>query len=352
MPEISLLQPTVLRGVVERFTAPESLEMLSRVPQTPHPFPTVQWEVIRGSRAIARPNVPNSEAHIVPRLGRSSQSAAFVYLREKKVFEPTTLHWLRQSANSVSELANTRAEESVLREVKDLNQRFDNFAEYLIWQACTGTLTLDYPDVQATVDYKFLPSHKASVAGSWATATPGAIVEDIRALKRLITRDGRVPAVDAYATEKTMTYIFNAFANTGAASPGTAGGILLSDRMKDQYYQNGILPGFMGLNWKPQEAVYDGVGAAYTANPTIPAAEQRFFADDALLIGNFTENRPIELFIGPTADDEAPDGYTGKFAKTWKDKDPSARQYLLEWNLLPVITRPEQFVYVSDVTPG
>ena len=350
MPDISLLQPTVLRGVVERFTAPESLEMLSRIPQTPHPFPSVQWEVVRGSRAIARPNVPNSEAHIVPQLGRSQESAAFVYLREKKVFSPTTLHWLRQAASSVSELANHRAEEAVLREVADLNQRFDNFAELLCWKTLTGNLVLDYPDVQANVDYKFLTSHKPFVGTSWATATPGQIVEDIRAMKRLIHRDGRVPAMEAYATEKTLARIFNSFANIGATAPGTAGGILLSDRMKDQYFQTGILQGFMGLNWKPQEAFYDAAGAAYTSSPTIPGEETGFIADDALIIGNFTDNRPMELFIGPTADDEAPENFTGKFAKTWKEKDPSARQYLLEWNLLPIITRPEQFVYVADVT--
>lgn len=350
VPEISLLQPTVLRGVVERFTAPESMEMLSRIPQTPHPFPTVQWEVIRGSRAIARPNVPNSEAHVVPRLGRSNESAAFVYLREKKVFEPTTLHWLRQAANSISELANTRAEEAVLREVADLNQRFDNFAEFMIWQALTGELVLDYPDVQATVDYKFLPSHKATVGTGWDTALPGQIVEDIRSWKRLIKRDGRVEATEAYATEKTLAYIFQSFATAGDSSAAFSAASLLSDRMKDQYFQTGLLPGFMGLNWKPQEAVYDASGAAYTSSPTDPGQEELFLADDSVIIGNFTANRPIELFVGPTADDEAPNGFTGKFAKTWKDKDPSARQYLMEWNLLPVITRPEQFVYVSDVT--
>lgn len=350
MPEISLLQPTVIRGVVERFTAPESMEMLSRIPQTPHPYPTVQWEVVRGSRAIARPNVPNSEAHIVDRQGRSQESAAFVYLREKKVFQPTTLHWLREAANNLSELANSRAEEAVLREIADLNQRFDNFAEWMIWQAFTGTLVLDFTDVQATVDYKYLPSHKPSPAAGWDTALPGQIVEDIRAWKRLISRDGRVEAQDAYASEKTMAYIFNSFANAGDTSAAFSAAALLSDRMKDDYYATGILPGFMGLNWKTQEAVYDANGAVYTSSPTDPWQEERFLADDSILIGNFTANRPAELFIGPTADDEAPVNFTGKFAKTWKEKDPSARQYLLEWNLLPVITRPEQFVYVSDVT--
>jgi hypothetical protein len=350
VPEISLLQPTVLRGVVERFTAPETMTMLSRVPQTPHPFPTAQWEIVRGSRAIARPNVPNSEAHIVPRLGREQASAAFVYLREKKVFTPTTLHWLRQAASSLSDLANRRAEEAVLREVRDLNQRFDNFAEFLIWQALTGSLVLDYPDVQAQIDYKFLSSHKPGTpAVGWDEATPAQIVEDIRAWKRLIRRDGRVEANDAYATEVTIARIFNAFASNGAAAPGLAAGVLLSDRMKDQYFQSGVLPGFMGLNWHPQEAVYDPAGSGYTGGQTNPGQEAQFLKDDALILGNFTDGRPIEMFVGPTADDEAPENYTGKFAKTWKEKDPSARQYLLEWNLLPVITLPEQFVYVDSV---
>ena len=35
----------------------------------------------------------------MPRLGRSQESAAFIYLREKKIFEPTTLHWLRQASS-------------------------------------------------------------------------------------------------------------------------------------------------------------------------------------------------------------------------------------------------------------
>jgi hypothetical protein len=344
MPEISLLQPTVLRGIVERFTAPESLTMLSRTPQTPWPFPSAQWEVLRGSRAIARPNVPNSEAHIVPQLARSQESAAFVYLREKKVFSPTTLHWLRQAANSLTDLNRTNAEAAVLREVADLNQRFDNFAEYMIWQALTGVLHFEYPDVSANVDYKYLPSHKPTFSTGWDEATPTQIIADVRAIKRLIRRDGRVDAQEAFATEKTISHIFTSF-----ASAGTTPAVLLSDRMKDQYYREGTLPGFMGLDWKPQESVFDAAGASYTANPTDPREEESFLAEDALLVGNFTENRPIELIVGPTADDEAPEGFTGKFAKTWKEKDPSARQYLLEWHLLPIITRPEQFVYVNSV---
>jgi hypothetical protein len=237
------------------------------------------------------------------------------------------------------------AEAAVMREITDLNTRFDNFAEWMLWQALTGTLAFDYPDVQASVDYKFLASHKPHVGTSWATATPDLIIADIKAWKRLVQRDGRVRPTTAYVTEPTIDRVFAAFAKAGTAAPGS----LLSDRMKDQYYNTGTLPGFMGLDWQPQVAVYDANGDSYKPGGSYPGTETGFIADDAIILGNFTENRPVEVLVGPSADDEAPEGFTGKFAKTWKEKDPSARQYLLEWTLLPVVTRPEQWVYVADV---
>jgi hypothetical protein len=346
VPDIPLLQPLAFRSVVEKFTAPESLEMLSRIPKTPWPFPTIQWEIIRGSRAIARPNVPNSEAHIVPRLGRETVSGSFLYLREKKVFQPTTLYWIRQAASNVGDLTiQNRAEQMILREVNDLNVRFDNFAEYSIWQALQGRLVVDSADVQVDVDYKFLNSHKPVTGTPWAQATPEQIIGDVISFKRLIQKDGRVAAVDAYTSEKAIQDIFNSFA---FRSSGTAGSLpaagLLSDRAKDEYYRSGTLPGFMGLNWKPQEAVYDATGAAYTANPTDPNQEAKFLPENKLILANLTDNRPFEMFVGPTADTENTQGSTGKFAKNWEEKDPSGRVYLLEWNFIPAITAPEQIV--------
>ena len=328
MPEISLLQPTVLRGVVEKLTAPEALRLVRTLPRTPWPFPSATWDVIKGSRTVAKPNVPNSEAHIVPRLGVSQQSAAFIYLREKKVFEPTTIHWIR----TPGDIAARNAEQAVLREVTDLNQRFDNFAEFCCWRAMTGTLTLDYPDVQATVNYQFAGSHLASPGTTWATATAAQIRADIIAWKRLISRDGRVPARELHATEVTIERVMNAF----QSSP-----LLLSDRMKDEFWSSGVIPGFLGLNWVVNEQVYETDAGVVTL----------FVPDDAVFLVNLTDGRPMEIFEGPTADDDAPEGFTGKFSKTWKEKDPSARQFLLEWHFMPVITRPEQFVYVADVAP-
>lgn len=372
MPNISLLEPTVLRGVVEKFTTPETLVMLSRLDQTPWPYPSAVWDVIKGSRLVATPNVPNSEAHVVSRLGRQQESAAFIYLREKKVFQPTTLHWLREPG----QLAAINAERAVLREINDLNIRFDNFAEFSIWQALTGTLTYNYPDVQGTVNYGFPASHIITPAVPWAAGnnewvnpatgsaaafsvagnqagtilevvsgqsitykTPVGIIEDVRSWKRLIQVHGRVPARECFATSVTMAALMEAWISAVTGSTVSIPATMLSDRMKDQYYSSGIIDGFMGLTWTQVDTVYESVAGNLTF----------FLQDGSLYIGNYSDQRPIEMLIGPTADDEAPNGFTGKYAKTWKEKDPSARQYLLEWNLLPVITRPEQMIYVSGL---
>lgn len=350
MTDISILQPAVLRGVIENFPTPENLTMLRRTPRVSHPFPTVSWEVIAGSRNIAAPNVPNSEAHIVPRQGRSQKSAAFVYLREKKVFEPTTLHWLRQVAANNDQLNRTNAEAAVVRETQDLNDRFNNFAEFTIWQSLTGRLDLDFADVQAEVDYGFKESHNITATTPWwrsggtgSTAGPKDLIADIRRATGLVSRDGRVEANVAFASETTIDSIFDAYAQAGGSAPGA----LLSDTMKDRYYATGTLPNFLGLNWQTENSVFDATGSSYTANPTAPAQETRFLDEGRVIIANLAANRPVELFEGPTADDEAPAGFTGKFAKSWKEKDPSARQILLEWNLLPIVSRPDQIVNLT-----
>lgn len=330
MPDIPLLEPSVIRGVVQKLPVPETMTLTNRLPHTPYPTQTVTWDVIKGSRMVGRPNVPNSEAHVVPRLGISQQAASMIYYREKKVFSPTTLHWLR-APGSVSNIKN--AEQAVMREVTDLNQRCDNLVEWSCWQALTGSLVLNYPDVKATIDYKIPASHKPVGVTSWdpASGTPDGIVADVQAWKRLITRDGRVPANLAYGTEKTLTYVLRVFAKASAT--------VMSDRMRDAFYSSGILPGFLGLDWQAVESQYD----------TDAGDVSLFLPDDALVIANLSDNRPMEIMEGPTADDEAPEGLTGKFTKTWKEADPSARQILLENHFLPVITRPEQIVYVASV---
>lgn len=332
---IPLLDPVVLTGLVAKFSAPAQLTMLNRVNQVPQPAPQVSWDIIKGSRNVAHLNGPNSEADVVDKLGRSSQTATVASIREKKTFEATTLRWLR----SPGSLHVARAEEAIMREVQDLNQRFDFKAEQLLLSAMTGTLSDTIKGASFTVNYGFRSDHViASPTTAWSTATAIDIVRDLRSWKRLVIRHGQVPPRDTFCNEFTMTEIVNKFTLT---SSGGAGGItgLMSDRMKDEYYQSGMMRGFMDLTWNVVETVYaDDSGNL-----------KNFIGDNALYLGNYTDQRPIELYVGPNPDHDAPDGFAGKFAKTFKQPDPSGLQYLLDWNIIPAITRPEQMLYVQNV---
>lgn len=332
MPDISLLEPLVLLGVVEKLPAPQNMILLNSTPKRQFNTQTVAWDIIRGSRQMAKPNVPNSEAHIVGRLGREQAAASLLYVREKKVFEPTTIMWLRE-AGTVNGRVN--AEREVVRELQDLNNRIDAFVEYTLWKSLGGSLVLDFPDVQATVDYKMPADHKVTASTSWATATPVQIVDMVTAWKKLILNHGRVNANKAYATQATLDRIVHSFVANGANA-----GFLLSDRMRDQFYTTGTIPGFLGMDWTPVEHVYE----------TDNGDEIGYLADDTLLLGNFDANRPLELAEGPTADFSAPQGFIGRYTKSWIEPDPSGRQILIEYNFLPIVTRPEQWV-VADLTP-
>ncbi len=332
MPDISLLEPLVLLGVVEKLPTAQNMIMLNGTPKRQFNTQTIAWDIVRGSRQMAKPNVPNSEAHIVGRLGREQAAASLLYVREKKVFEPTTIMWLRE-VGTVNGRVN--AEREVVRELQDLNNRIDAFVEYCLWKSLTGNLVLDFPDVQATIDYKMPADHKVTASTSWATATPVQIVDMVTAWKKLVLNHGRVAANKAYATQATLDRIVHSFVANGSTP-----GYLLSDRMRDNFYSSGTIPGFLGMDWTPVEHVYE----------TDAGDEIGYMADDTLLLGNFNDNRPIELAEGPTADLSAPQGFVGRFTKSWTEPDPSGRQILIEYNFLPIVTRPEQWV-IADLTP-
>ena len=287
----------------------------------PHPFPVATWDVVRGSRELARANVPGAEAHVVKQLGVSQMSARFLYIREKKALEPTTLHWLR----AVGTIAETNAEAAVLRETQDLANRIDRFMEFTVWQMFANSLSITQADVNVTVTYGIAASHRPTAGVLW-TDPSADIIGDIRAWKRLVTRDGQTPAKWAFANDITMEYLTR---NTEVKN-------LMSERMSEQFLNTGEVTGLMGLNWVTYDIAYvDDAGT-----------EQRFIPDGKVII--FSDDRnPWEMASGPSADDEAPKGHTGRFTKSWQEKDPSARVILIEDHFLPILLRVENVVYAT-----
>jgi hypothetical protein len=328
MPEITLLQPTVLLGVIQELQFPDTFRgtsLLRSGGTEPNPWPVAEWDVVASNKEIASPNVPNTEAKIVPRLGVGKRTASLMYLREKKIFKATTLHWLR----TPGQLAQKSAEEAVMREIKDLDRRFAAFVEFSFWQMVTGTLTLNYPDVKATVSYGMAGSHLATVSTAWSSAGSD-IIGDVQAWKLLVNQDGAGAVLDkAVVNSTTMGYL----------PLNTAISTLFTDRMKDAYLSTGGIQGLLGIAWESYDATYvNSLGATV-----------KYVPDDRVFAYSMGPERPWYLMEGPSADHEAPSGHIGKFAKSWIEPDPSARQYLEEYHFLPILERPDQLIY-ADVS--
>jgi hypothetical protein len=157
VPEISLLQPTVLNGFVRRKPFPQNLLGLALMGgRTGYPFPNWAYDIVQGNQLMSKPNVPNQEAHIRPQRGVGQVAGSFIYMRDKKVFTPTAIHWLR----APGELARSAAEAKVAEEVSDLDDSIERFVEWSVWQMLlTGTLIVNRPDApRVNINYQ-IPSN-------------------------------------------------------------------------------------------------------------------------------------------------------------------------------------------------
>lgn len=324
MPDIDLLQPIVLRGVVNLTQPPRTLLGTQLLNRTPYPFPNWKYDVIKNNRNLALPNVPNAEANVVKQLTIGQVAGSFIYVREKKVLEATTMYWLREPG----QIAQANATRKVSEEIRDLNLRTERFVEYCIWSMFSGSLTLAKNNVVASIDFQIQTSHKPTSAVLWSDLTNATVEIDLRAWKRLIARDSFWPATNVVSSELTMGYI--------TQNKILRNNNFLSDRMKEQIATGDQWGPLFGLTYN----VYD---IAYVDDSGV---EQRFIPDGKVLIYG-SDNNPFELLEGPTADTQAPQGFTGKFSKSWEMEDPSARQLLIEYNFMPILQRPDQVVWAT-----
>lgn len=334
---IPLLEPVVLNEVVRDLRPAENLILSSSLPRVPITTSYYRWDIIRNSRTLAQFNVPDAEANIVQRTGRSQGEASLAYTREKKTFSPTTTMWLRELGSTT---AIENAEQAVLREITDLSNRVDNLCEYVCWKALQGSVNINSEAVQASVDYKFTAENFAHPAVSWASATPSQIVADLQGWMRFVQRRSRQQLTDAWLTSVTLQRIFHAFAVSAEA-----GGMLLTDGMRTAFFNSGMqtLPGFMGINWHVVEGQYD---LSYDAEE---GDFEMFLDDDKIIFTNLHVGDPMKIIEGPTADWGNTQGAIGKFMKTYEEPDPSARWALFESRWLPIITRPDQILVIPDV---
>lgn len=329
MPEISILQPRVLNGVITEFEGPENLVGRTLV-GTPvgDPNPTWEYDIIRASRgAQTSYNSPNAEAQVLDQMTIGHMEGQYAYMRDKKVFNATTLRWLRAAGESA--VAARNAEARVLDELQDMRLQQMRAEEIAIWAMLTGSWAYTMINgVTVTVNYQLPTTHNVTVGTSWGAGGDDPI-GDIQSWKRVVERDAGFPIRTAYLNSVTMG-VFVTLAEVTAQ---------LSDRQKDSYTREGIVPRFFGIDW----VEYDG-GYVNSAGTYVP-----YIANDQIIFLAPGGSPAWAMKYGPAADLDAPDLHTGPFSKTWVEPDPSGRQVLMEINYMPALFKPNQ-ILVADTT--
>lgn len=333
MADLKLLEPAVATGVVQQMATPDEFTWYGKIPTTPlTQSEFAKWTVRKGTYNVANPNTVDAEAHIAPRKAQREMAAALINSREKKVLPGSFLNFT-QEFGEVNPQRET-AESLVLEEMKDLKGRIDRLVEWSCWQAVQGGLVFNTPDVSATVDYGFDASHKITASTGWDTATQIEIVNQVRAVQKLVKKDAQVKVTDAYLSQDLLNLVFDAFAKNNALG-------LLTEQAKQDYATGGTMTNFMGINWHVVTETYNADDAAQTLVDYLP--------ENRIIFGNFSVNSPFKLAEGTSGDASIGQFLTGPFSKSWDTQDPSGRTILVGHNFLPVITYPDQIV-VFDAT--
>lgn len=327
MPDIALLEPTVLNGVIQRMPPSDGLLGHQIVGRQPWPDTSWAYDIITRRRRIARPNTPNSAARIVDQNGVGRMSGGFLYTREKKVFSPTTIRWLR----APGEMARPNAEAAVLREMGELTERVDRLEEYCIWQMLgRGQFDLSALGYNTgVIDYGVDATHQPTVATFWNSPAAN-IVTDLQDFKRIISRDSDAVLTNLIGNGITLDTFYR---HTQVNS-------MLSDSQKNSMVVEGKLPRFQQIDFEEYDRGFED---DYTT-PGTPTF--RTYIADGYFVGvaDGGVNPNFALLDGPAADHDAPTGHTGRFSKTWREADPSELQGLLESNWFPVLFQPDHLL--------
>lgn len=336
---IPLLEPVVLNEVVRDLRPAPELVLSNALPRIQIPTSVYRWDILRNSYTMAQFNVPNAEAQLVDQPGRAQGFASLAYTREKKTFEPTTTMWLR-AIGTTDGIAN--AEQAVLDEIRDLNNRVNILQEFTCWKALQGSIHISNIGAgPVDVDFGFTADNYAHPQVGWDTASPVQIISDLEQWTLQSRRHAGVDLTDAWLSQPTLNRVY-----TSIVTNSESGGLLLTDAMRTAYFQSGFrqLPGLMGINWHVVESQFDLTHDS-DENP-----RERFLDDDMIIFTNLNSGSPMKIVEGPTADFGNSQGAIGRFMKTYEQEDPSARYALLESRWLPVITRPDRFLIIPDVT--
>lgn len=325
--EFSALKSKTMTEIVKRFPRP-NLIGATIFPESPISTKVASWDVVTGTRSMARYVSPSSEAPVSELTARVRKSCELGTIKEKKTIDEMTKNFIDRPG----EFNVPYGEQAIADELEALDRKVENRRELSRWLALTtGTLAIkqDDPPVQFLVDYGMTGTHKVTASTLWTDAANSTPFSDLLAWKQLIERDSWVTPTDVYMNSTTMDYIMK---NTKEIQE------LLKYTIGDQFAKEGVLARLAGMNLHVYDVSYKD--KTNTVKYFIPDGKVIVVAKSGL----------GKTFVGPTdipSDGSSATKVIGKFSYSWATKDPVDTWVLVGVSELPVIQNPDQLIIAT-----
>lgn len=296
-----------------------------------HDTKSFQIDIWKGSRRLAPVVHPKLAGKVVDREKFRTLEFTPPYLKPKKVTEVDHI-LTRQPGEAVYPIgANTPAQRAAAllgRDMAELDESIQRKVEVMAAEALfTGQVTVKGDGVDTVVDYDFDSTHLVTLSGAglWSASTAD-ILGNLKTWKRLVSKDSGMTATDvvmgseaadALLKNEGLLKLLNTWnVNVGALNPM---------EMPDGVTYLGRLTA-VGLDlWTYDEWYLDEETDAEA--PIVP--------EDKVLV--IARSIRATVHYGVIQDLEAGNFASRVFAKSWVEKDPSARMLLVQSAPLPVV---------------
>lgn len=296
---------------------PSEFPMLSRLPRRDVISLAINWDVdvLRSGERVL---------HVT----------SLVPIVEEQKLSNGTIYWMSLSGYE----AQINAERCLKKDIELLNRKVDLIAETAVWRALEGNPNIaSYNGIGYGTNFGFREDHKVTPRLSWFQDIR-QMATDLTSWRRLLVLHSRTEPKEVYLNGETMRDILDLHEGQKEQLPKN-----LRLRPEDiaDYLDTGVL-NFLGLRWNVLTDRFQ------TRNWKLPLLRH-----NELFLGNWDENNPLEIFQGPVWDQAAPANYTGKFVKLHTPEDALVPVAVsMEWHMLPILARPEQFIHATGLFYG
>ncbi|HOX27418.1 MAG TPA: major capsid protein [Candidatus Krumholzibacteria bacterium] len=268
---------------------------------------------------------PDSAAGIVKLTSKTRTRAKLHILREKKQFPESLVRLSTEPGTNNLERFNARLK----RELEDLDNLFEDTMEYWKWKLLTtGTLTITGED---PATYAFGLTNYGTVSAAWNVPASSVPLTNLNAMKETVRKTWGVGPTELYIGSQALNYLMQS-AETDD---------FLSDQTKKEYLEKGSVKKLADLDVFICDHGYTDSAGAFKYFLSTDGAE----ADMAIVKAPGEVGLMVE---GPAFDSKAPDGFLGKFVKSWEEEDPAGRWALETWTALPGLTMQNK-MYVATL---